>query len=188
MVGGCENDRGGTVHVSYQPVFSPVSFSVDSRGDVSFQAETGLVSPIGRFAIGASIKLARDATTVVIRPAGNGYQDAYELRTMDTLTARYKGSGSVRIDPSRHLILIEADYGTVVVERATHGITQTGNSGSEIDSPVAHVDRAVAGVLKRIDDQIPKVGNLADNLWHLRLWQPGSLSVLPPRGAVSNHP
>jgi hypothetical protein len=97
--------RPGQLRLEYTPPFLPVQISVDSTGTVSLQGDR-IVTPIGSFALGADIPVARRGQLLIIVTAKG--QHVYDLAGVPQQFRLPEGnqSGSVRLD----------DFGNVRIE------------------------------------------------------------------------
>lgn len=111
---GTGRSRLGT-SVSWQPTFSPITFSINQNGEVSISASQGIVTPLGRIAIGLEypVNPAPEYILVVIRNRQYGSQDVYKIASGCAFRAHYKGEGNIVIDDRK--VVVDAISGTIEI-------------------------------------------------------------------------
>lgn len=89
-----------TIELSWQPPFLPISFSIDSNGDLSIEARGSIVTPIGTFSIGTALPLReiRGFTYVVVGCRETGKDHVYRIKKYgDGVTVETEGRTKTRI-------------------------------------------------------------------------------------------
>ena len=97
----------GSGHVSYQPTFIPLKIIVNSNGDVTVDASTDIVTPIGIFGIGAGVELNpdEDSINVIVQDRNKGTETVYKVKTKGTpFVATYDGVTTLRVTSDKIVI------------------------------------------------------------------------------------
>lgn len=107
---------GATPYVSFQPIFSPVSITFKSTGEVGVNGELDVVLPFGRIAAGVEypINPTPDEIVIVVRHAASDSQAIYKISTNSDFEATYEGKGKIRTIGRK--VVIEALAGTLEVK------------------------------------------------------------------------
>src|SRR5437588_3683617 len=108
----------GSAGVSYTPPFVPVTFSIDSSGNISVHVAASIVTELGTFSVsgGASASLKADDGTllVTIRHIQNGslVDTVYKIQTGQvTVTVVVNGKTTIQI--TNRSVLIDASQGNI---------------------------------------------------------------------------
>lgn len=108
-----------TLEFSYQPLFSPVSFSIDSDGNISVAAKASVVTPIGVFSAGAKLPIIDSPgyTQVNIRNRKSGKVSVYKVRNNgEQLVVVLSGKAEAKLKVRDRFIVVDVTDGPVEVK------------------------------------------------------------------------
>src|ERR1700722_9231505 len=143
LVAACQPTSKASVN--YQPPLVPVTFSINSSGDVTVSVSGKVETPVGQFGVGgalsSSLKPPSDATLVVIETDEGGQVQTASYTIGGTGLFRVCTTGDTATSVSHDLVQIaNSGGGTVVV-----GCTAQGGGGAPSPGTLVASDFSVFG-------------------------------------------